>query len=268
MSETNKKEHISFSELSVWEKCHFKHKLKYLDNIRLDKPNEYTEFGHVIHEMLEQYLKTRVMPSVEDTKKELVECFTKHSIVVPNKEFLDVIEPISKEIPQFLEEKFRGWEFIDAESSLYENIAKHEGKFFKGFIDGIIRIPKSSRLKRCNPEELEYHLLDWKSCSWGWDLKKKTDPQKIRQLALYKHYWSEKLKIPLKEIRCGFVLLKRTPAKGKPRCELVSVSIGDKTIANGLKLIDNMLFSVEKRIFSKNRLDCKYCEYHKTKHCL
>ena len=262
------KKHISFSELSVWDKCNFRHKLKYIDKIALDKPSEHTEYGRTIHDVLENYLKTKVMPDVEQAKKDLDALFALHGITASRTDFHDTIEPIVAEVPSFMDEHFKDWEYIAAEQYLYENIEGHEDRYFKGYIDGIIRIPKSSRLpKTAKPGEMEYWIIDWKSCSWGWDMAKKTDPSKTRQLALYKHYWSKKLNVPLTEIRCGFILLKRTPRKGGTRCELVPVSVGEKTIQNGLELIDSMIFSVQKRIFTKNRKDCRFCEYAKTVHC-
>lgn len=262
------KKHISYSELTVWDQCSFRHKLKYIDKIALDKPSVHTEFGRTLHDMLENYLEHRVMPDVEASKTKLDELLALYDIETNRTEFHDTIGPIVAEVPNFLETHFKGWEYIAAEQSLYESIAGHEDKFFKGFIDGIIRIPKSSRLpKTAKPGEYEYWIIDWKTCSWGWDMAKKTDVTKTRQLALYKHYWSKKLGIPLTEIRCGFVLLKRTPRKGGERCELVSVSVGEKTIQNALDLIDKMLFSTKKRLFAKNKKECRFCEYAKTIHC-
>lgn len=262
------KKHVSYSELAVWMDCAFKHKLKYITKIDLDGPSVHTEFGHVIHDICEEYLKTKTLPSSFDEKREeLTNLFTKFNLKGNPKEFQDVLEPIALEVPGFLDENFKDWEYIGAEEKLYESVGVQNDMFFKGFIDGIIRVPKSSRLKRAKPDDYEYHLLDWKSSSWGWDFKKKTDPKKIMQLALYKHFWGTKLGIPLKEIRTGFVLLKRTPLKGKTRCELVSVSIGELTIQKALDTLSKMIGSVKKGFCAKNKNSCKYCVYKSTSFC-
>jgi hypothetical protein len=86
------------------------------------------------------------------------------------------------------------------------------------------------------------------------------------QLILYKHFWAKKHNIDLKDIRCGFVLLKRAGKKGKV-CELVKVSVGPKTLNRGIKIMKNMINSVNKKLFLKNRNSCKFCPYYKTKHC-
>ena len=68
------------------------------------------------------------------------------------------------------------------------------------------------------------------------------------QLILYKHFWSRKHNVPLKDIRCGFILLKRG---GKPgnMCELVPVSVGPKSLDRATKMMSNMIINL---ISSKN----------------
>ena len=72
--------------------------------------------------------------------------------------------------------------------------------------------------------------------------------------------------IDLKDIRCGFVLLKRGGKPGKV-CELVTVSVGPKTYEKGLKLMRNMIKTVRKGMYLKNRNSCKYCQFYQTSHC-
>ena len=79
---------------------------------------------------------------------------------------------------------------------------------FKGFIDGIIKVPKKRGTGHV------YWIIDWKtSGAWGWRRDKKQDLGMTAQLILYKHFWAKKHNIDLKDIRCGFILLKRG---GKP----------------------------------------------------
>jgi hypothetical protein len=86
------------------------------------------------------------------------------------------------------------------------------------------------------------------------------------QLILYKHYWSRKHGIPLKDIRCGFILLKRGAKPGKI-CELVQVSVGPKSLDRANKIVGNMIAAVRKGFFLKNRNSCKYCSFLDTPHC-
>ena len=72
--------------------------------------------------------------------------------------------------------------------------------------------------------------------------------------------------MPLKDIRCGFILLKRG---GKPGsvCELVPVSVGPKSLARAKKIVNNMITSVKRGMFLKNRDSCRYCQFKDTEHC-
>ena len=86
------------------------------------------------------------------------------------------------------------------------------------------------------------------------------------QLILYKHFWSIKHDIPLKDIRCAFVLLKRG---GKPgnMCDIVKVSVGPKAIEKALKIMRSMIKNVYKQFNLKNRNSCTYCPFKDTQHC-
>ena len=72
--------------------------------------------------------------------------------------------------------------------------------------------------------------------------------------------------MPLKDIRCAFVLLKRGAKPGKV-CDIVKVSVGPKTYIKGIKLMRNMIKTVRKGMFLKNRNSCKFCPYKDTEYC-
>ncbi len=42
--------------------------------------------------------------------------------------------------------------------------------FFKGFVDAVVKVGDT------------YHLFDWKTCSWGWDSRKKAEKLVTYQL--------------------------------------------------------------------------------------
>lgn len=252
---------VSYSEISCWMDCAHKHKLKYLDEIKMenDGPSEHTEFGQVIHDALEKYLATRTMPPIDEVKAELTKMFS----VLPNASTLkesdwhDTIEPILSEVPTFMQETFGDWEYIAAEYPLMESINGHS-HMFKGFIDGIIKA------KNKKGEDITF-VIDWKSCSYFWPMAKRIDPKKTMQLAFYKYFYARKHNLSLKDVKCGFVLLRRSKKKGN--CELVTVSVGDKAVEKALGTIDTMLGYIQKRMFPKNRDSCKYCAFKNTEYC-
>lgn len=256
------RKHVSYSEIATWMDCSHRHKLKYLDEIKVegDGPSENTEYGQVVHDALEEYLKTRQMPSIETLKAQLTQMFS----VLPNADKLkeadwhDTLEPVLSEVPAFMEETFGSdWEYVAAEYPLMESIDNHD-HMFKGFIDGVIKA------KNKKGEEVVW-IIDWKTCSYFWPMAKRTDPKKTMQLAFYKHFYSRKFDLPLTKVKCGFVLLRRSKKKGN--CELVTVSVGDKAVEKAMGTIDKMLGYINKKMFPKNRESCKFCPYAGTEHC-
>ena len=192
--------HISFSELKEWTECPWKHKLNYIDGIKSFKGNEYTAFGTALHTICEN-LVTQDASSL--TKK--------HTDYDPNshfqQEFLKNLKRLKHDVPdielnsnlvdsmrdqgdhiiQFilpaLKKYFGKFDLVQVEEDLYELIQHHD-KNFKGYIDLIIYTPADKK----------YHIIDWKTCSWGWDNRRKTEKMVTYQLTLYKHFWCKKHK--------------------------------------------------------------------------
>jgi hypothetical protein len=256
------KPHISFSEIRTWKECSYRHKLQHVLKIDLGKPGPLMDFGTAVHASCENFLKTRVMDvsiatnlikSVWEKNKD-IEGFELSTIDKFIKEATDILA----DVPKWMDESFPNWEFIDAEHYLYEPIDGHPHAF-KGFIDGVIK---------CNSSKNKpiIWLIDWKTTSWGWSMDKKTDDMIKSQLILYKNFWTNKTQTNPKDVRCGFVLLKRAAKPGN-HCELISVSVGDVTTNRSLKIVNNMLSSVKRGIAIKNRSSCTYCEYKDTPHC-
>lgn len=257
-----KKPHLSFSEVSCWWTCSWKHKRKHVDGIDLEPPSIFLYFGTAMHAVLEDYVKTREMkPSIAFNI--LKEAFDQHLdldgfTVDDFKKCTTELKAIFAEFPVWFDATFPGWELIDAEHPLYEHI-EGQPHAFKGFIDAVIRVPGKKG------EHLIW-LLDWKSTIRGWFSTKRQDPKTSAQLVFYKTFWSRKTQTPMKNIRCGFVLLKRV-AKDGERCELFAVSVGEKTSGKSLKVLNNMISSVKRGIAFKNRTECRYCEFKDTPYC-
>lgn len=256
------KEHVSFSEIRDWHDCSYRHKLKQVKKIDLSKPGPLADFGTAVHAAAEHFLRTRNMDvTIAHTKlHELWEA--NHAFKgyepanLPN--YMTQAAAILTELPQWLEETFPGWEFVDAEHFLYETLPNHPHAF-KGYIDAIITAP--------GPKDKKLTwLIDWKTTSWGWSLEKKSNPMIKNQLIFYKNFWCKKTMTNLNDVRCAFVLLKRTAPEGK-RCELLQVSVGDVTTSRALKVLNNMIVSVKRGIALKNRSSCQYCDYKDTEHC-
>jgi len=267
------KEHVSFSEVKCWKECSWRHKLVHIDKIDTFEPSPYLDFGTAVHEGCETLLEKKE-PDIEKLLSNIRDAWEKNGFddpewvknqpgwykYVPVDTWCEWASNMWGEIPSFLDDTFPGWEFVAAEEMLYETI-ENKDLNFKGYIDGIIKVPKKKG------DGFVYWIIDWKTAqSYGWRRQKKQDILMTAQLILYKHFWSRKHSVALKDIRCGFILLKRG---GKPDrvCELVTVSVGPKALAKALKIVNNMIASVKNGIYLKNRDACRWCQFKDTEHC-
>jgi ATP-dependent exoDNAse (exonuclease V) beta subunit len=255
----NKSKRISFSELKTWSECSYKHKLRYIDNLSEFSGNEYTAFGTAIHYLCEK----KVIDHQVDDSKLFSDKFEEEvsKVVVSNpKNVLEMRNQhtqIAKDLLSSLSDQFGDYEVHSVEEELFEPLnleVDSEKTHFKGFVDLIIKT-----------EDEKYHIIDWKSCSWGWNREKKSDKVLSYQLMLYKKYFSEKYTIDPSKIETYFGLLKRTANKNS--VEIFRVTSGKIKMKRCIDLLEMALKNIEKSRYIKNRLSCKYCEFYKTAHC-
>ena len=258
--------HISFSELRNWTHCPYYHKINYIDGLKTFKGNLFTAFGSAIHHVAEK-LALEEITQIEAPEL-FKEAFFSEVEKLPDHEGLDEDlftqmlsqgDELSTHILPALNDFFGNFKLVGVEEQLYEDIKKPKefeigDKKFKGYIDLIIKT-----------EDDKYRIIDWKSCGWGWDSRKKTDPMMTYQLAFYKHYYAQKYDIEPDQIETYFALLKRTAKKDK--VEIFRVTSGPKKINNALKLLHKALYNIKNEKFIKNRLNCKKCELYKTEYC-
>jgi len=250
--------HISFSELKTWNECPYKQKLAYIDRVNVFEGNEYTAFGTALHNVAEKLLVENVQNPVDMFNTE----FTNRLKALDIDESKELIKGMYKQAPLLIERilpalktYFGDYEVISTEEMLYEDIENHDPKF-KGYVDLVI---KSGG---------KYHVIDWKTCSWGWDSKRKSDSMTTYQLTLYKHFFAKKHSIDAKNVETYFALMKRTAKKDI--IEIFRVTSGPKKTQNVLNLLDKALYNIGRSKFIKNRLSCTRgygCEFYKTKHC-
>jgi len=273
------KEHVSYSEIRQWKECPWRHKLLYIDKLRSYEESPHLHYGTIVHDACEHFLKTKDL-KIDEAKKKIKEAWEEHGFDSEDfiqlqaqraqlqgwkykhnklKDWLQWSETSLNSLPKFMNDTFHDWECVSAEEALYENIENINTKF-KGYIDCIIKIPYKNGYK--------YWILDWKTSNGrGWSIDKQRDFLVHAQVVLYKHFWGTKNQIEMKNIQCGFVLLKKVKTVGKS-CQLIKVSSGPKTLEKSQKLVRSMLKSVEKKFYLKNRNSCKFCEFKDTEHCV
>tara|TARA_R110000824_G_scaffold54557_6_gene150581 strand:- start:21605 stop:22405 length:801 start_codon:yes stop_codon:yes gene_type:complete len=263
--------HISYSELKEWVTCPWKHKLNYIEGLREFKGNEYTAFGTALHtvcENLVQFHGTNAAPVFEPKQmfqEEFLRNLQKIKAEDPEIEYRgDLImsmraqgETLTDYILPGLKKTFGTFELVAVEEKLYDPIEGTDLNF-KGFIDLVIKTKDGTT-----------HIIDWKTCSWGWDSRRRSDKMVTYQLTLYKHFWCEKHGVSPSKVQTHFALLKRTAKSNL--VEIFEVSNGAKKVQNALKLLNKALYNIKKSNSIKNKLSCYgrfgKCEYYKTKHC-
>jgi ATP-dependent exoDNAse (exonuclease V) beta subunit len=254
--------HISFSEMKTWAECPYKHKLIYIDRIRKFMGNEFTAFGKALHNLCEHALIGNLRePDFEDF---FDRNFEDEILAISDQEInLKLVEQMSVQVQKIyplilptLQDTFGDYEVISTEEKLYEDIIEFEDHpyKFKGFVDLIIKT-KDGR----------YHVIDWKTCSWGWDAKKRTDKVLSYQLTLYKKFFCQKHNVDPSKVETYFALLKRTAKK--ENVEIFRVTSGERKTKNAGNLLTKALSNIGRGIKIKNRSSCDRCEFRKTENC-
>jgi ATP-dependent exoDNAse (exonuclease V) beta subunit len=252
--------HVSFSEIKNWNQCAYYHKLTYIDKLKGFQGNLYTAFGSALHSVCEKI----VLKEIADKKSLFQLSFSNEINNLPKTIQEDINSKMVSDmrrqgdmlvdliLPQ-LKNQFETFEVVSVEEKIYEPIEDYDLKF-KGFIDLVIKTGDG-----------KYHIIDWKSCSWGWNMKRRADPMTTYQLTFYKHYFAKKHNIEPQNIETYFALLKRTAKKDN--VEIFRVTSGNRKTENALNLLNKVLYNIKRKNYFKNRLSCKNCEFYKTEHC-
>ena len=253
--------HISYSELKDWAFCAFYHKLTRVDKIDGFKGNAFTAFGTAVHSVCEKKL---LQETVDEDYfiQQFEECLEKldDDIKIDQKLVTDMRKQGKELLPEIqaaLDDYFGEYEVLAVEFPLMIDIESEEDYKFKGYIDAIVVTPDG-----------KIHIFDWKTCSWGWDARRKSDKLTTYQLTLYKHFFAIGADQDPKNIETHFALLKRTAKNNK--VEFFRVTSGARKTKSALKLLNTALWNIKKKRYIKNRLSCTSgygCKFYKTKHC-
>jgi len=274
--------HISYSEWKNWHICPYYHKLTYIDKVKQFEGNIFTAFGKALHNVCEDsFSLDGGYPPQDVLDDRFKKYFVKELKSLPEEEQVRSVSDfnlqdwkshgleILQEIYGAMTDTFGtlgdDWVVLAAEEQLYVPITEFEkaDKKFKGFIDLVVAT-----------KDGKIHLIDWKTCSWGWDARKKNNKILAYQLVFYKHFYARKHpEVDTKDIETHFVLLKRTAKPGK-KVEFVRVTAGKKRIENALNNLLKALHNIEDKKYLKNRLSCTNCadrfgtcEFYQTEYC-
>ena len=252
--------HISFSALKNWDFCPFYHKLTYIDKVKIFQGNVYTAFGTALHDTCENLAlneglnyKNHFQDSFKQEINKLNEIPEDQNELIT--EMYDQGIELASMILKALSLKFPEYKVFSAEEKIVEELKDSEIPYdYKGFLDLVIQTPDN-----------KYHIIDWKSCSWGWNIEKKTDRITTYQLTYYKNFFCQKHNIDPTQVETYFGLLKRTANKNK--VEFYRVSSGPRKIKNALNILNKAVYNIHNNNHPKNRLKCSKCEFNKTEWC-
>ena len=239
----------------MFSECGWRYRLVYKDKIPFYSSNEFTAFGTAVHATCENVLFGNKQA---DPENYFVEQFaeSRKEIEKPNDELAEQMllqgKTILPQVQGAVKSLFGDYEVVATEEELLEPVS--DDLDFKGYIDMVLKTSDG-----------KYHILDWKTCSWGWNVQKKSSKLMTYQLTLYKKYFCQKHNIDPSNVETYFGLLKRTPKKNN--VEIFRVTSGNKKTENALKSLNNFVYNVEKGLYFKNRLSCRYCSFYKTEHC-
>lgn len=251
--------HVSFSQLKDWHFCPFYHKLVRIDGLKGFRGNTFTAFGNAIHDTCEgmlteglakpyDFFLERFGKVLNELKSDGIEIDAR---LVEQME--EQARPLVELILPELEEYFGEYEVVSAEELLYEDLDESDLKY-KGYIDLVLKTPDG-----------KYHVIDWKSCSWGWNARKRSDPMITYQLTFYKYFYARKHSLDPKDVETHFALLKRTAKQNN--VEIFRVTSGQIKTNNALNFLNKAIYNIQKDKHIKNRLSCSRCDFHKTEHC-
>ena len=255
--------HISYSELKMWAECPRKHKLVYIDKEKGFTGNEYTAFGSSLHALCENAIQDLIQERDYDDffdehfDRELDKLGPTHErredLITEMRTQAKVLSP---QILPTVREKFGSFKVISVEEKLYEKIMNFslDNLVFKGYIDLVIKT-----------DDGKYHVIDWKTCSWGWDREKRNSKLITYQLTLYKKFFCQKHNIDPDLVETHFALLKRTAKKDN--VEIFRVTSGKRKTTSATELLHKALININRKNYIKNRLSCKGCEFYKSKLC-
>lgn len=260
MIELNKV-HISFSELSEYLGCSFKHYLGYTKKLKKDSDSIHLTFGKIIHSTIEKFLKKEL------TRNQAVMYFVSSLINTDTmkKYRLAELEKFKTQGLKILFELFNkySWDkivIIENEFSLYEPIF---GNFyFKGFIDFIYKYGNY------------IYIADFKTTTKEWNHFKLEDKYYGLQLKLYKYFYAKKFNIPLDNIKLVYIVLNRNDDNEKLK-SLIDVK-NVPSSASDIKKAYSLLIEALNTIYGNSNgnylrqtigFNCNICEFNGTEHC-
>ena len=194
----SKNKHISYSQLSVYNKCPRLWELQYLRKLVPFEPSIHMVFGTAFHETLQTYLETLYYDKVKTANElnvndmlyqNMVKAYKSAKAQNGHEHFTTQTEMYSfwrdgKTIMEWIKKKRAAYfssktmQLAGIETLLYQDI--RPGVKFKGLIDLVFYHPNTDR----------WTVVDIKTSTRGWQDRAKKNPNLTAQVILYKEFFS------------------------------------------------------------------------------
>lgn len=253
------REHVSFSELRLFNECQWRWLLTKVYGLAPDERSFQMDFGKAVHAGME-VLYDRDSPG--DAAKA-----TAHALGLYDQALseLSLSHPSDVEeatrirdfIPRFYADclvspELQGIRSLVSELRLMQPIERTDGLalMFKGFID----ITFIKRLKR----KTVIYIADFKTCSWGWPASKFQDLEVISQLLLYKHFFCKTMGADPRNVSVAFILLKKDPrTKDELTVDVRKLSAGPKATEQALEYMQRSISGMHSYAYERNLDACE-----------
>lgn len=217
----SKNTHISYSSLSVYNKCPKLWELQYLKGAVPFKQNIYTCFGTAMHETIQSWLEVmfhdKVKTANEMDKNQLlydnmIKAYKQGKAQNGHEHFSSSDELTQfwidgKHILDFLDKKRAAYfstktmKLAGIETLLYQEIKP--GVMFKGLVDLVFYHPNTDR----------WSIVDIKTSTSGWRDNQKKNPNLTAQVILYKEFFAKQFNVDKDKIDVEFFIVKRRVPK-------------------------------------------------------
>jgi len=283
---------VSFSQYQMWKVCPHKWKLTYIDKISGYKQSMAALFGTVMHEVLQEYVKTIYDKSIveanqleldamlktglrENYKKLLNEAKNNHfsnekEMAEYYNDGVQILQWFKSHRSEFFQKK--DYELIGIETPInIIPLESHPTIRLVGFLDLVIKNTKTG----------EIYIYDFKTSTNGWGKYAKNDKTKTSQLVLYKTYYAKQYGISPDDIHVEYLILKRKidqdaeyeamkkriqrfePSNGKVSQNFIKKEIEQFITTNFTEEGEYKLDVIHTPEAGRDYCNCKYCDFNK-----
>ena len=275
----------------MWKGCPHRWKLTYIDKISGYKQSTAALFGTVMHEVLQEYVKTIYDKSINEANQLQLDEMLKNGLRDNYKKLLEESKgnhfSNQKELSEYYNDGVqilqwfkshrsdffmkKDYELIGIETPINMiPLETHPTIRLVGFLDLVIKNTKTG----------EIYIYDFKTSTNGWTKYAKNDKTKTSQLVLYKTYYAKQYGISPDDIHVEYLILKRKidedaeyeamkkrvqrfePSHGKVSQNYIKKEVENFITTNFTEQGEYKLDVIQTPESGRDYSNCKYCDFN------